>query len=63
MLDEKHAAELRASGIDETMVAAAGIRSVADSEVGDLLGWQPRDFNWGRGWAIPFFANGEAVST
>lgn len=53
-LDKKHLEELRASGISDGLVERAGIYSAADGEIARLLGWQPRDFQWGKGMVIPF---------
>lgn len=58
-LNEKHRAELRASGIGDELIEKAGIRSVADDEIEALLGWKPKHHHWGTGWAIPFRQSGE----
>jgi putative DNA primase/helicase len=59
-LHDHHRAELHASGIPDSLIEAAGIRSVANAEVRDTLGWQPKSHDWGRGWAVPFLdADGE----
>ncbi|MFO0836895.1 MAG: phage/plasmid primase, P4 family [Phycisphaerae bacterium] len=61
-LDEKHRLELRASGIEDGLIARAGIYSAGGDEIRRLLGWQPREFSWGRGWVIPFDRDGVDAS-
>jgi P4 family phage/plasmid primase-like protien len=62
-LEERHRAEFHASGINDEMIAAAGIRSVRDAEVAALVGWSPKSFQWGSGWAIPYAYPDEEVTT
>lgn len=54
LLDDKHLAEMHASGLCNQTIAAARIRTVRDGQIRVLLGWQPRDHSWGNGWVIPF---------
>lgn len=53
-LSENHRAELHASGISDEMIARAGIKTVADNAVAEVLGWQPTAHHWGKGLLIPF---------
>ena len=53
-LIDEHRAQLHASGIDDAMIEAAGLHTVRDGEIAEILGWQPRAFSWGSGLAIPF---------
>ncbi len=53
-LDEKHRAELRASGINDAMIAATGIHSAGGEAVQKILGWGPRSHSWPRSMVIPF---------
>lgn len=53
-LDERHRQEFADSGITDETIAAAGVRTVANAEIREILGWQPKDHDWGSGWAIPF---------
>lgn len=61
-LDDKHRAELRASGISDATMEAAGIHSIRDGEIATILGWQPRNCSWGAGWTIPFRSGNETTA-
>lgn len=61
MLEQRHLDELRASGLSDETIEASGIYSVSDTEIAKILKWQPKDFNWGTGFAIPYPSrNGDA---
>ena len=63
VLDAKHRAELYASGIDDATIDRAGIYSAADGDIRAILGWNPKDISWGRGYVLPFFAaTGDALT-
>jgi putative DNA primase/helicase len=53
-VNEKHHTELRASGISDELIAAAGIYSASEQEVHSLLDWRSRDLSIGPGLVIPF---------
>ena len=62
-LDATHRAELYASGIDDATIDRAGIYSAADGDIRAILGWNPKDISWGRGYVLPFFAaTGDALT-
>src|SRR5688500_16230659 len=53
-LNDKHRAELFASGISESMIQFAGIYS-ANGEIKNILGWTASGLRtWGDGYVIPF---------
>lgn len=55
-LDDRHLAELRASGISDEMIVASGIYSTSDTtHVAKLLGHQPKHHSWGPCMVIPYF--------
>lgn len=49
-----HLEQLRESGLRDDTIRLAGFRTVRDKAVADILGYQPKDFNWGTGWTIDF---------
>src|SRR5262245_37751974 len=53
MLNEKHLADLRGSGLSDETIEAAAIRSV-NGELKSILGWVPKEMSWGDAWLIPF---------
>jgi len=53
-LASNHLAELRASGLSDDTIVAAGIYSVADAKVAEILKWQPKEHHWGPAMAFPF---------
>lgn len=53
-LADRHREELHASGLTDATIEAAGIRTVRDSEIAEILGWQPKDHAWNTGWFVPF---------
>ncbi len=60
-LSERHRAELYASGLSDETIEAAGIYSTDAAGVKAILGWAPKDADWGN--AMVFFfpsRNGEA---
>ncbi|MCZ6654513.1 MAG: phage/plasmid primase, P4 family [Planctomycetota bacterium] len=63
MLNKKHRAELRASGISDELIETSGLRSISSREAHEILHWSAgpgsRDMS---GLAIPFRANGETVA-
>lgn len=61
-LDQKHRAELHASGLTDATIEAAGIYSAADGEIATTLGWQPKHHPWLGGMVIPFrTSDGEEI--
>lgn len=55
-LDDRHVAELRASGLTDETIRAAGLYSVRGDVVSRLLGWRPRSGPWGSGLVVPYRA-------
>ena len=59
-LDDSHRAEFHASGIPDELIERGSIRTVENPEVRDVLGWQPKSHDWGRGYVIPALEGGQA---
>lgn len=58
-LNDKHRAELHASGLMDTMIEAAGIYTGRSEQIRDILGWTPKQngkpiMSWGPGIVFPF---------
>lgn len=62
-LSAKHRTELRASGLTDETIAAAGIYSATSGEVHKILDWANRKVDWGTGMAIPYRFPAEAETT
>ncbi len=60
-LDDRHRDELHASGLTCETIARSGIYSTENAAIREILGWQPKVCDWGRGMVIPFLqGNGQA---
>ncbi len=55
-LDKRHLRHLRASGLSEATIKAAGLHSTEDDRIKRILKWQPKTRPWGQGLVFPFFA-------
>jgi len=53
-LSDKHRAELHASGITDETIDAAGLYTASNGAIAKLLGWQPRQCDWGVGLVYPY---------
>lgn len=61
MLEQRHHDELRASGLSDETIEAAGIHSVSNTTIAEVLRWQPKQHDWGTGYVIPYpGSNGDA---
>lgn len=57
-LSQNHRAELHDSGLADDTIERAGIYSVSAAQIAKLLGWKPRDFDFGAGWVAPLNGDG-----
>jgi putative DNA primase/helicase len=53
-LSDKHRAELHASGITDERITAAGLYTASNGAIAKLLGWQPKQCDWGVGLVYPY---------
>lgn len=52
-VNNKHLAELRASGLTDETIRAAGIRSITGAEATEFLGWQSKNYRHPDGILFP----------
>ncbi|MEE9294582.1 MAG: phage/plasmid primase, P4 family [Phycisphaerae bacterium] len=59
-LNDDHHAHLHAGGLTDETITQAGLYSATSEQVSEILGWSPRNVDWGVGLVFPYRLNGEA---